>query len=127
MSLWTDTKYDPLQIGEIKLIPLKVRGKEGVMNIKTTMTKTFTCAIITPVGPGHESLYEAALESVHKSFQGDRGIFSEIVPLKIDDPEGQLGRSKARNIGIRKADELGVEWIFFLDADDLMAPMHLEV
>jgi len=86
------------------------------------MTKTYRCAIIIPVGPGHESLYEAALESVHKSFQEEKGMFSEIVPLKIDDPEGKLGRSKARNLGIRKAAAMGIEWLFFLDADDLMAP-----
>jgi hypothetical protein len=86
------------------------------------MTKTYRCAIIIPVGPGHESLYEAALESIHKAFQGDKGIFSGTAPLKIDDHEGKLGRSKARNLGIRKAAEMGIEWLFFLDADDLMAP-----
>jgi glycosyltransferase involved in cell wall biosynthesis len=86
------------------------------------MTKTYTCAIIIPVGTGHEALYEEALASVHKSFQGYNGIFSEIVPLKIDDPEGKLGRSKARNLGIKRALDLGAEWLFFLDADDLMVP-----
>jgi len=81
-----------------------------------------TCAVIIPVGPGHAALYDEALMSVNESFQRGRGLFSEIIPLRIDDHEGNLGRSKARNLGIRKADELGFEWIFFLDSDDLMAP-----
>jgi glycosyltransferase involved in cell wall biosynthesis len=87
---------------------------------------TYRCAVITPIGPGHETLYEESLASVKRSFADRRGNFSEIIPIRIDDPEGKLGRSKARNLGIQKAVEYGVEWIFFLDADDLMAPAAFE-
>jgi ADP-heptose:LPS heptosyltransferase len=88
--------------------------------------KTYRCAVITPVGPGHEAFYENCLDSIEKSFTHHKGRFSEIIPIKIDDTEGKLGRSKARNIGVKKAAEKGIEWIFFLDADDLMAPVAFE-
>ena len=39
----------------------------------------------------------------------------DVIP--IDDTEGKLGRSKARNIAVRMAK---AEWVYFLDADDLM-------
>ena len=86
------------------------------------MKKTYTCAVITPVGPGHEVFVQEALASVETSFDANPGMFSEVIFLRVDDPEGNLGRSLARNIGIMKAAELGIDWLFFLDADDLMAP-----
>ena len=88
--------------------------------------RTHRCAIVTPVGPGHEELYRECLESVKKSFSGKKGLFSDIIPIGIDDFDGRLGRSKARNIGIRKAAEQNADWIFFLDADDIMAPSAFE-
>ncbi|HMK49339.1 MAG TPA: tetratricopeptide repeat protein [Thermodesulfovibrionales bacterium] len=84
------------------------------------------CAIVTPVGPGHNGLYSECLESVKKSFSGARGIFSEIIPIRIDDSNGRLGRSSARNIGVKKAAQQNADWIFFLDADDIMAPSAFE-
>jgi glycosyltransferase involved in cell wall biosynthesis len=87
---------------------------------------TYRCAVITPFGPGHETLYKESLASVKQAFALSRGAFSEIIPIRIDDLEGKLGRSKARNIGIQKAAEHRAEWIFFLDADDLMAPQAFE-
>ena len=84
------------------------------------------CAIVTPVGPGHEELYRECLESVNKSFSGKKGLFSDIIPIRINDFDGKLGRSKARNIGIRKAAGQNADWIFFLDADDIMAPSAFE-
>jgi tetratricopeptide (TPR) repeat protein/glycosyltransferase involved in cell wall biosynthesis len=88
--------------------------------------RKYRCAVITPVGPGHGQLYLECLASVENSFAKEKGIFSEIIPVRIDDPEGKLGRSGARNAGIRKAAEKDAEWIFFLDADDLMAPSAFE-
>ena len=84
--------------------------------------KTYRCAIITPVGPGHKELYNVCLTSIRESIAKGKGCFSDIIPIRIDDLDGRLGRSRARNIGIKKATEHNVEWIFFLDADDLMAP-----
>jgi len=88
--------------------------------------KTYRCAVITPVGPGHENLYQECLASIEKSFAGNKGRFSEIIPIRIDDPYGKLGRSRARNLGIKQAAEQNVDWIFFIDADDLMAPLAFE-
>jgi hypothetical protein len=89
-------------------------------------SRTYKCAIITPVGPGHQKLYDECLVSIQKTFSHNRGNFSEIIPIRVDDPKGKLGRSKARNIGIRKAADHNVEWIFFLDADDIMSTSAFE-
>jgi len=63
---------------------------------------------IIPVGPGHENL---AVEAAASALKLDFDV------LPIDDTEGKLGRSKARNIGVKMAT---AEWLFFLDADDLL-------
>jgi tetratricopeptide (TPR) repeat protein len=88
--------------------------------------RAYRCAVITPVGPGHEKLYDECLDSINRAFANNKGIFSEIVPISIDDTGGKLGRSKARNIAIRRAAEQDIEWLFFIDADDLMSPLAFE-
>jgi hypothetical protein len=88
--------------------------------------RTYRCAVVTPVGPGHKQLYRECLRSIERSFTEKKGRFSEIIPISIDDTSGKLGRSKARNIAVKKASEQDVEWIFFIDADDLMAPLAFE-
>ncbi len=85
------------------------------------------CAVVIPVGPGHELLAQDAQESVDAAFQADRGPFSEVATLCIADPEGRLGRSRARNQGVLAAHRDHVEWLFFLDADDLMHPAAFAV
>lgn len=47
------------------------------------------------------------------------GPFAKVDHLIIGDENGELGRGRARNLGI---DETMTEWIFFLDADDVMRP-----
>ncbi|MEW6054471.1 MAG: tetratricopeptide repeat protein [Nitrospirota bacterium] len=86
----------------------------------------YRCAVITPVGPGHENLYQECLASVENAFREKPAHCTGFIPIRIDDPQGKLGRSKARNLGIQKASEQGAEWIFFLDADDLMSPSAFE-
>src|SRR6476620_2534446 len=80
------------------------------------------CAVIVPVGPGHELLAEDAVASVHAASAVSPGMFSEIAVIKVDDTRGEVGRSAARNSGIRSATRTGAEWSFFLDADDILAP-----
>ena len=81
-----------------------------------------TCAVITPIGPGHEILYRVAIASVQQAWGVSRGPFENLMLLPIDDTRGQLGRSVARNQEVGKAVEAGAEWVFFLDADDVMVP-----
>ena len=88
--------------------------------------KMYKCAVITPVGPGHEGLYEECRTSINKSYNDNKGRFSEIILVRVDDTDGMLGRSRARNKGIKQASEQGADWLFFLDADDLMAPSAFE-
>jgi FkbM family methyltransferase len=45
----------------------------------------------------------------------------------VDDGNGALGRSKARNIGVRNALNAGANWVFLLDADDLMTPRAFSI
>ena len=81
------------------------------------------CAVVVPVGPGHEYLVEDCIESVQEAFARDHGPFAELSVVRIDDTQGLLGRSEARNRGVGEAGRLGAQWIFFLDADDVM---HLD-
>lgn len=77
-------------------------------------------AVVTPVGPGHAALYAECRASVQAAWRSKRGPFSALSFIAVDDSEGKLGRSRARNIGIDRALQQGADWLFFLDADDLM-------
>ncbi len=104
------------------------------------------CTIITPVGPGHMDLAQQALQSVIAASQ-EPGPFELIHMIVGDDTKGIVGRSRARNRMVQGAaipDKEGniakgaepwmmvfssgddqeraftSEWLFFLDADDLM-------
>lgn len=83
---------------------------------------TMKCMIITPLGPGHESVAAECRQSVRAAAAASSGPFSDVFHLIVDDRHGAMGRSAARNHGIAKAREAGAEWLFFLDADDLMWP-----
>jgi len=78
------------------------------------------CVVLTPVGPGHESLAEEAKASVEAACRNSCGPFAEVTFVPLLDLDGAKGRSSRRNDGINYALALGFDWIFFLDADDLM-------
>lgn len=80
------------------------------------------CAIISPVGPGHLRLYSQAENSIRDACVRGPGGFREIIPFRLEDLEGKVGRSRARNFGVQQAAQQGIEWVFFLDADDLLVP-----
>ncbi|CAO3432573.1 FkbM family methyltransferase [Azospirillum endophyticum] len=80
------------------------------------------CAVVIPVGPGHEALCQQAINSVMAAAQSDPGPFSDFDCVVIDDTAGAKGRSAARNEGVREAAARGADWLFFLDADDMMVP-----
>jgi FkbM family methyltransferase len=85
------------------------------------------CAIITPVGPGHAGLYrDSCLPSIQAAEAHSKGPFQEIVPLMMDDTQALHGRSARRNDALQQALQAGIEWVFFLDADDLLSPMAFE-
>lgn len=85
------------------------------------------CAVISPIGPGHMDLYEGGcLPSIQTAISYSKGPFDEIVPMAMDDTDGLHGRSARRNEAIRQASNQGIEWVFFLDADDLLAPNAFE-
>ena len=79
--------------------------------------------VITPIGPGHEAVVNRALDSVRIAMEYHTGPFSDVLVRTIDDSDGSMGRSKARNTGV---EGVGADWIFFLDADDVMHPEALQ-
>ncbi|WP_127900737.1 FkbM family methyltransferase [Solirhodobacter olei] len=85
------------------------------------------CGVITPIGPGHRTLFEdRCLPSVERAVAYSKGPFEEITLYRMDDGEGRHGRSNRRNAAIRQAAEEGVDWLFFLDADDELTPNAFE-
>lgn len=84
------------------------------------------CAVVIPVGPGHEARYQQAINSVMAAAQTDPGPFTDFDCVVIDDTAGAKGRSAARNEGVREAASRGADWLFFLDADDLMMPQAFQ-
>ncbi len=81
------------------------------------------CAVITPVGPGHAELFQqVCAPSVRQAEAWSRGPFAEIRHYAMDDTAAQHGRSARRNDALARARDEGVDWVFFLDADDMMTP-----
>jgi FkbM family methyltransferase len=80
------------------------------------------CAVIIPVGPGHELLALDAVESVLKAAESPTP-FGDVLVIRVDDNAGEMGRSAARNEGVKRAKCAGASWVFFLDADDVIHPM----
>lgn len=79
------------------------------------------CCVVIPVGPGHQEICKRAIYSVEQAIAKGIGPFQEVVMHIQDDTLGQ-GRSRARNLAVQSVANSDAEWIFFLDADDLMAP-----
>jgi len=77
------------------------------------------CDVIIPVGPGHEGVKDRAAASVSIACSQGVGPFDDVRIKMVDDMEGQMGRSGARNLAVNDSD---AGWLFFLDADDLMHP-----
>ncbi len=85
------------------------------------------CAVITPIGPGHADLYQTdCLPSIEQAKAYSMGPFSEVIAMDMDDTKGEHGRSARRNEAIRQAKQKGIDWIFFLDADDFITPNAFE-
>lgn len=77
------------------------------------------CDVIIPVGPGHREICEIAGGSVSIAAMYNMGPFKDVGILFGDDGEGKRGRSRTRNDLVLKSK---AEWVFYLDADDLMHP-----
>jgi hypothetical protein len=75
--------------------------------------------VITPVGPGHEKIVQRAIESVKVARRFvNPGTYERVHHEVVYDTQGEMGRCKARNIGIDAHPD--ADWYFFLDADDYM-------
>jgi FkbM family methyltransferase len=94
---------------------LKVRRADPVQ-------RRMKCAVVTRVGPGDELYALDAEDSVNNAQATNRGPFADIAFIKVDDTLGKLGRSLAHNLGVERAHAAGADWIFFLDAQDILCP-----
>ena len=74
--------------------------------------------VVIPVGPGHENSSLRTITTVENAWNKSQGPFTEIFINAIPDHKGELGRSRARNIGM----ETDTDWYFLIDADDAMEP-----
>lgn len=81
-------------------------------------------AVVIPVGPGHEKYALDADRSVGEAWTRSQGPFDAMHIAVVPDHQGTLGRSAARNLGVR---ENPADWYFFLDADDEMLPRAFEL
>lgn len=81
-------------------------------------------AIITPIGPGHENLAKDLYASAAKAEMPDD---FDIDMLAFDDTDGEAGRSTARNVASQSAYEQGFDWLFYVDADDLIDPRAFRI
>lgn len=79
------------------------------------------CCVVVPVGPAHDALFKECEHSIRAAEQHSAGPFSTIDIIAVDDTQGRIGRSAARNQGLEQARAAGAEWIFLIDADDLVA------
>ena len=96
----------------------------GLLGI--TLKIKMKLGIITPIGPGHVESYQKCLESINFAWDKSKGNFSSLEIIMQPDLEGHYGRSNRRNCGIEEAIQKKCDWLFFLDADDLMSPDAFE-
>jgi hypothetical protein len=86
-------------------------------------------AVVAPVHSAHATLVRAAVTSALTAGSdlviavGDRctpvlDTHPRVIVRQL--PPGKRGRSAARNLGLRLAQECAMQWVFFLDADDIM-------
>lgn len=81
--------------------------------------------ILTPVGPGHEKFTLDRVASITEAIGNTRRDEIGVEHFTVDDTDGELGRSKARNLLREKIPERA-DWVGWFDADDLMAPGALQ-
>lgn len=80
-------------------------------------------AILTPVGPGHESIATRAFLSALSAWKIHRGPFHEFRFFFLDDTQGKHGRALARNILLERAVKgWNADWVIHLDSTDLIHP-----
>ena len=79
------------------------------------------CAVIIPITPGNEALAEESAFSVQFAFETDPGPFSDVFIIRIANI-GDIDPSALLAHGARLADGQGIEWLCFLDNDDILYP-----
>lgn len=75
------------------------------------------CAVIIPVGPGHDPWISRVVKSVREAWEHNPGPFHSLdIGLSLD-LDGLMGQSGARNRGLNL---YPADWHFLMDAEDQM-------
>ncbi|WP_339909840.1 hypothetical protein [Symmachiella dynata] len=80
-----------------------------------------TIAIVTFVASGQEAAYIQCTESIKRAYQTNNGGFANLIALRIDDHNGTMSVSQARNLAVGAAASRGADWVLCIDANDLLA------
>ncbi len=78
------------------------------------------CAVITTIGAGDQLYALDAEDSVKAARCAASGPFSEILHFKVDCGEEPGAAAHAQNRGVLAAANAGADWIFFLEARDVL-------
>lgn len=76
------------------------------------------------MGPGHKAIADEAIGSVNIAAMYCTGPFESVQVRIADDLNGKKGRSRTRNDAVKDSE---ADWVFFLDADDLLHPAAFDV
>lgn len=79
------------------------------------------CAVIIPIAPGCEARAAEAAYSVEFAFQTHPGLFSDVFIIRIDNND-KLEPSKLIGHGAHLAYQQDIEWLCFLDGNDILYP-----
>lgn len=78
------------------------------------------CAVIIPIAPHQQDDFETCCQMVERAWAYGQGPFTAFEIVPVWDTSGSMTRAERRNTGIDIARARACEWIFFLDAPDLM-------
>lgn len=78
------------------------------------------CAVVIPIAPDQQADFEVCCQSVEKAWAHGQGAFQELEIVPIWDTTGAMTPAERRNTGIDIARARDCEWIFFLNATDLL-------
>lgn len=78
------------------------------------------CAVVISIAPDHLTEFADCRASIERAWAHGAGPFTGLDILPIEDADGVMTPAARRNRGMDLAHEKGCEWIFFLDARDLL-------
>lgn len=78
------------------------------------------CGIITSVGPLDERAHQISAASIANAIASSMGPFTSVLTIPVRNLERERSWSDVFNRGVEQAVDSDCEWIFYLDAGDLL-------